>query len=35
MRQRIENYLSVTVEGVDLDFADSDHNPVLTSVKLK
>ena len=25
----------LSVEGVDLDFADSDHNPVLTSVKLK
>ena len=23
------------VEGVNLDFADSDHNPVLISVKLK
>ena len=25
----------VAVEGVDLGFADSDHNPVLLSVKLK
>ena len=25
----------LTVEGVDLDFANSDHNPVLISVNLK